>query len=88
MNEPLADAACLRLRSLLAALPEAEHSEAVQTIEAHIAACPDCEAAERSLIPLIARYRATEQPPLPDDLLQRLLDRMCLSSLDDHARAR
>ena len=77
MNEPLADAACVRLRRLLAALPEAEHSEAAQTIEQHIASCSDCEAAERSLLPLIERYRATEQPPLPDDLLQRLLDRIC-----------
>jgi len=77
MTELIPDAACIRLRTLLAALPEADHSEAAQTIAAHIAACSDCQAVERSLLPLIKRYRAVEQPPLPDDLLQRLLDRIC-----------
>lgn len=77
MKKPRGDVACIRLSALLTALPETEHSEAFHTIEAHIAACPDCETAERSLLPLIERYRAMEQPPLPEDLLQRLLDRIC-----------
>ena len=77
MTEPFSDTACVRLRGLFAALPEAEYGEAACTIEAHIAACPDCQVAERSLLPLLERYRATEQPSLPDDLLQRLLARIC-----------
>lgn len=77
MTDPIGDATCARLRTLLAAVPEGDHGDPAQMIDAHIASCFDCQAAERRLLPLIERYRATEQPPLPDKLLQRLLDRIC-----------
>lgn len=77
MIESIPDPACVRLRTLLAALPEGDHGELAQALEAHMASCSDCQAAERSLLPLIERYRAMEQPPLADELLQRLLDRIC-----------
>lgn len=77
MTKPIGDATCDRLRTLLAAVTEGDHGDLAQVIDTHIAGCVDCQAAERRLLPLVERYRATEQPPIPEDLLQRLLDRIC-----------
>ncbi len=67
---------CAQLRAALDQVTESESSDIAGIIEAHLAACPRCQASERSLAPLIERYRAMEQP-ISDELFQRLLARMC-----------
>ena len=46
-------------------------------IEEHISECPVCSAAEEPVAQLLARYREDESPPLPAQVEQRLLDKMC-----------
>lgn len=63
----------------LAAMLDATADQATQfdTIAEHIASCPDCADAARSVKQLIARYRELEQDELPPALERRLLDELC-----------
>lgn len=63
----------------LAAMLDATEDQAAQshTIAEHIASCPECATAARSVMQLIARYRELEQDELPPDLERRLLDQLC-----------
>jgi hypothetical protein len=49
----------------------------IAQLEEHISGCPVCSAAEEPVARLLARYREHESPPLPAQVEQRLLDKMC-----------
>lgn len=69
---------CEHLKRLFAERsPESSEEQIAQAIDEHVAACPFCSSAETTLAELIIRYRTAKQPPLPDDLLSRILDRVC-----------
>lgn len=71
---------CEQMNALINALGHDEQDAALaQRIVEHLAECAACGNSEAGMAELLAQYRTDGLLPLPPDLEQRLLDRVCES---------
>lgn len=71
---------CEQMSALIDALTRDEQDAALaQRIVDHLAECSACGNSEAGMAELLAQYRTDRLLPLPPDLEQRLLDRVCES---------
>lgn len=77
MQTPPCPDCCEEMRALLATSDSVD-SDLEQRIAEHLASCATCQRYDGAFSQLLARYRASDLPPLGVALETRLLDRLSL----------